>query len=165
MSIHLLLKGACLPAVQVCYCRLGKPGAALAENTPFEAPGAVRQSVREHLVCSCVRLFRGILVACQIADNCIEANLQSSQCIERLAVEADCVFFGPQVVQSDPRVLALVEHLAEGPLPDWDPPPALLVLNKACALLVEPLSHPPHRWPGCRKRPVCKCLSGCLLFM
>ncbi|KAK9837015.1 hypothetical protein WJX81_007236 [Elliptochloris bilobata] len=35
-----------------------------------------------------------------------------------------------QVTRPDPRVLALVEHLAQGPLPDWDPPPALLVLNK-----------------------------------
>ena len=34
-------------------------------------------------------------------------------------------------MREDPRVLALVEHMARGPLPDWDPPPALLVLNKA----------------------------------
>ncbi len=33
-------------------------------------------------------------------------------------------------MREDPRVLALVEHMARGPLPDWDPPPALLVLNK-----------------------------------
>ena len=42
--------------------------------------------------------------------------------------EALCV---EQVTQPDPRVLALLEELARGPMPDWDPPPALLVLNKA----------------------------------
>ena len=39
-----------------------------------------------------------------------------------------------QVAQPDPRVLALLEELARGPMPDWDPPPALLVLNKVPAI-------------------------------
>ena len=40
-----------------------------------------------------------------------------------------------QVTQPDPRVLALLEELARDPMPDWDPPPALLVLNKVQPLL------------------------------
>lgn len=40
-----------------------------------------------------------------------------------------------QVTQPDPRVLALLEELARGPMPDWDPPPALLVLNKVRTFL------------------------------
>ncbi len=35
-----------------------------------------------------------------------------------------------QITEPDERVLQLVEELAAGPLPSWDPPPALLLLNK-----------------------------------
>ena len=35
-----------------------------------------------------------------------------------------------QITEPDERVVQLVEELAAGPLPSWDPPPALLLLNK-----------------------------------
>lgn len=38
---------------------------------------------------------------------------------------------GAQVERPDARVLQLVQELADGPLPAWDPPPSALILNKA----------------------------------
>ena len=38
---------------------------------------------------------------------------------------------GAQLERADARVLALVQELAQGPLPSWDPPPSALILNKA----------------------------------
>lgn len=35
-----------------------------------------------------------------------------------------------QVTMPDPRVEHLVRELAAGPIPNWSPPPCLLVLNK-----------------------------------
>lgn len=35
-----------------------------------------------------------------------------------------------QITEPDTRVMHLVEELAAGPLPSWEAPPALLVLNK-----------------------------------
>lgn len=35
-----------------------------------------------------------------------------------------------QITEPDTRVMHLVEEMAAGPLPSWEAPPALLVLNK-----------------------------------
>lgn len=41
-----------------------------------------------------------------------------------------------QIRQPDPRVLRLVRELSEGPLPNWTPPPCILVFNKVTAALI-----------------------------
>ncbi|EIE23555.1 GTP-binding protein Era [Coccomyxa subellipsoidea C-169] len=46
-----------------------------------------------------------------------------------------------QITEPDERVLQLVEELAAGPLPSWDPPPALLLLNKIDRLSKEERPH------------------------
>ena len=43
-----------------------------------------------------------------------------------------CMLGARQVTMPDPRVMDLVKELAEGPIPDWNPPPTILVLNKVC---------------------------------
>ena len=37
-----------------------------------------------------------------------------------------------QILKPDIRVYGLVEELASGPLPSWDPLPTVLILNKVC---------------------------------
>lgn len=52
------------------------------------------------------------------------------QCIaqKRLLVSSCCLSM--QITEPDERVVKMVEELAAGPLPSWEPPPAVLLLNK-----------------------------------
>jgi hypothetical protein len=68
-------------------------------------------------------------------------------CARASSSHAVCACFW-QIMQPDPRVVKLVQELAEGPLPDWESPPALLILNKvhACSRFL---------WPQQKRRSRC----------
>ncbi len=46
-----------------------------------------------------------------------------------------------QITEPDERVVKLVEELAAGPLPSWEPPPAVLLLNKVICSRPEAHTH------------------------